>query len=87
MQRPTPYWFPAKRYGWGWGLPGTWQGWVVIGVYLASVAAICIEYPPSSGAVRFVVLIALASVLLSLVCWLTGEPPRWSWGKKRDGDR
>jgi hypothetical protein len=26
---PTPgYWFPAKRYGWGWGPPLTWQGWV-----------------------------------------------------------
>ncbi len=24
-----PYWFPAKTYGWGWGLPVTWQGWVV----------------------------------------------------------
>jgi len=23
------YWFRAKRYGWGWGLPITWQGWVV----------------------------------------------------------
>lgn len=23
-------WFPAKRYGWGWGLPVTWQGWVVL---------------------------------------------------------
>jgi hypothetical protein len=20
------YWFPAKRYGWGWGLPTVWQG-------------------------------------------------------------
>ena len=20
-------WFRAKRYGWGWGLPITWQGW------------------------------------------------------------
>jgi hypothetical protein len=24
------YWFPAKRYGWGWGLPVTWQGWAVL---------------------------------------------------------
>jgi hypothetical protein len=22
------YWFPAKRYGWGWGFPLTWQGWI-----------------------------------------------------------
>ena len=23
---PPRYWFPAKRYGWGWGPPSTWQG-------------------------------------------------------------
>ena len=23
---PPRYWFPVKRYGWGWGLPGTWEG-------------------------------------------------------------
>ena len=23
------YWFPAKTYGWGWGIPATWQGWTV----------------------------------------------------------
>ena len=21
MSEPKPYWFPAKRYGWGWGPP------------------------------------------------------------------
>ncbi len=26
--RPA-FWFPVKRYGWGWGLPVRWQGWVV----------------------------------------------------------
>jgi hypothetical protein len=28
-------WFPAKRYGWGWGLPVAWQGWVVLLAWLA----------------------------------------------------
>ena len=27
-------WFPAKRYGWGWGLPCAWQGWVVLAVWI-----------------------------------------------------
>jgi hypothetical protein len=27
-------WFPAKRYGWGWGLPCCWQGWVVLSVWI-----------------------------------------------------
>ena len=36
---PRKYWFPAKRYGYGWGLPGTWQGWLVFGAYGALVIA------------------------------------------------
>jgi hypothetical protein len=23
-------WFPSKSYGWGWGLPHVWQGWVAL---------------------------------------------------------
>jgi hypothetical protein len=31
MSRGSPrYWFHAKRYGYGWGLPATWEGWVVL---------------------------------------------------------
>ena len=31
---PHNYWFPARRYGWGWGLPATWQGWLVLAGYV-----------------------------------------------------
>ena len=31
------YWFPAKRYGWGWGPPSAWQGWAVLVTYLVLV--------------------------------------------------
>jgi hypothetical protein len=30
MPDPPRYWFPAKTYGWGWGLPSTWEGWLVL---------------------------------------------------------
>ncbi len=35
MQTEPKYWFPAKRYGWGWGIPNTWQGWLVLAVFAA----------------------------------------------------
>lgn len=35
MNESKRYWFPAKKYGWGWGMPATWQGWLVLGAYLA----------------------------------------------------
>ncbi len=33
MTNHLTYWFPAKRYRWGWGLPSVWQGWVVMGIF------------------------------------------------------
>jgi hypothetical protein len=86
MYRPQHFWFPAKRYGWGWGLPSAWQGWVVLALYLALMVAICVTYPPHTGAFRFIALIALATSLLTVVCWVTGEPPHWSWGERRTDD-
>jgi len=37
MSDNPSYWFPAKRYGWGWGPPVCWQGWVVFIAYLALI--------------------------------------------------
>ena len=39
MNDQPRFWFPVKRYGWGWGLPVRWQGWVVLAAYLALVSA------------------------------------------------
>ena len=35
MKEERRFWFPQKTYGWGWGLPVRWQGWVVLVGYLA----------------------------------------------------
>ena len=32
MPDKKEYWFAAKTYGWGWGLPTVWQGWLVYGI-------------------------------------------------------
>ena len=75
------YWFPAKRYGLGWSLPQTWQGWVVLLAYLAIAALGLIAFPPNRepGALAgFEVLITAALVA---VCWFKGEPLRWRWGR------
>lgn len=36
---PKGYWFKAKPFGWGW-TPVTWQGWLVILVYIALILAL-----------------------------------------------
>ena len=81
MQSDGRYWFPAKRYGWGWGLPATWQGWLVMVVFVALVAAGAFLFPPNKMMAAFLLYVAVLSVALTGVCWLTGEPPRWRWGE------
>ena len=72
------YWFKAKRYGWGWGLPSTWQGWLVLGGYLLinGVAVLLLEEED----VIYVLLPATAALVV--VCAAKGEPARWRWGKR-----
>ncbi|HEY7296592.1 MAG TPA: hypothetical protein VH684_01540 [Xanthobacteraceae bacterium] len=81
------YWFPAKRYGWGWGLPCRWQGWAVLLAFLALVVTGPLLFPPAKSLAAYVVYVALLSLLLIGVCWLTGEPPRWRWGNDRGSER
>jgi hypothetical protein len=74
------YWFPAKRYGWGWGLPVAWQGWVVLGIFVVLLAAGALMLLPSHGPIAFVAYVIFLCVCLTAVCWTKGEAPRWRWG-------
>jgi hypothetical protein len=77
--RPSQrYWFSAKRYGWGWGAPATWEGWAVVAGFLALIGA------PAAlglGAPVRVAVVVIASLALIAICWRKGEPPSWRWGK------
>jgi uncharacterized membrane protein YhaH (DUF805 family) len=80
MNEPTRYWFPAKRYGYGWGFPTTWQGIVVLLAFLAAVVAGVILLPPAQQPLLFIAYMVVQSAMLLLVCVLKGEPARWRWG-------
>jgi len=79
--QPKEYWFSAKTYGWGWGLPLTWQGWVVYGIAAVLLVSVFFVFPPTSHVIHFVVSTWVVALLVVVVCWLKGEPPRWRWGK------
>ncbi len=68
-------WFPAKKHGWGWGLPITWQGWVVFFLYLVLVTAgaFLLRY----GKSLFLLYVLAISAGFVAVCWLKGEKPGW----------
>jgi hypothetical protein len=80
VNSPRKIWFPAKRYGWGWGLPIAWQGWVVLAVFVASITAGVVFVLPSRGLfIGYVIVLILA---FTAVCWAKGERPGWRWGSR-----
>jgi hypothetical protein len=82
IEREIKYWFPAKAYGWGWGLPSVWQAWMTIVLYLLLIALSVYIFPPAEQLFLFIFSVIVLSVLLIVICWIKGEPPKWRWGKR-----
>ena len=81
MNESTPrYWFPAKRYGWGWGAPTVWQGWAVLVAYVVLLGAAPFFFPLRTRLPGFLISTAVLTIALLLICFAKGEPPRWRWG-------
>ena len=74
-------WFPAKRYGYGWGFPVKPQGWVFfiawLGIFFAGTTVSQVQ--GREPLVFWLFILAMVVVLLA-VCYLKGEKPRWRWG-------
>jgi hypothetical protein len=73
-------WFSAKKYGYGWGRPTCWQGWLVLAIYAALVAAGVVIFSPQRHPGRFGGYLLALSVGMIAVCAWKGEPARWRWG-------
>ncbi len=82
MSDSKDFWFPAKSYGWGWGFPIAWQGWVVLGVFVMLLAAATGLFPPRNEPWAFVASVLVLCAALIAICYAKGEPPRWRWGSK-----
>ena len=80
MPAEPRYWFPAKRYGWGWGLPCARQGWVVFAVFFCLLAIGIVLVPPHRNLPAFLAWTGFLTVLLLACCSLKGEPPKCRWG-------
>ncbi len=80
---PEGYWFKRKMYGWGW-VPVTWQGWVVLGLWLLAVLffALTLDHDSLAREVvfTFILPVTFLTVLLIRICYKKGEKPRWQWG-------
>ena len=75
-------WFPAKRYGWGWGAPRCWQGWVFLAGWLVVLEAGAWLSRPDKHPALFALHLTVMIAVLIIVCLLKGEKPGWHWGGK-----
>ncbi len=77
------FWFHAKRYGWGWGMPAKWQGWLVLGAYVGLLYSGGAYFKSKQSVSAFLIYAAVVTVALVIVVARKGEKPlAWRWGKK-----
>ncbi len=79
---PRGLWFKQKRFGWGW-TPVKWQGWLVIGAYVALLFAATKTINKAATndvPAIFLVLVILLTATLFAVAYKKGEKPKWNWG-------
>lgn len=88
---PEGYWFKRKLFGWGW-VPVRWQGWVIVGVYIAALVYISTYVDGNSHSVSdtlygvFVPFVVM-TILLIVICYKKGEKPKWMWGVPKKDDQ
>jgi hypothetical protein len=76
-----PEWFAPKRYGYGAGLPISWQGWVVVAVFLGICFAVGIAFKD-----RALVTVAIMAPVIATFLVIAGRTTkggwRWRWGEE-----
>ncbi len=70
-------WFYAKRYGFGWGMPASWEGWIVLITYMAILIGGVFVIPMMYYAIAAV----CATLMLFLILFWKGEKLQWRFGK------
>jgi hypothetical protein len=61
------YWFAPKRYGYGAGLPLTWQGWVLCLIY-CTVVTLAAWLLAERTILGFTAIVVTATIAFLLVC-------------------
>ena len=74
-------WFPAKKYGWGWGVAHCWQGVLVQLSYPVLAVAGIWHYMPRHETGAFVVFLLVLTAIFLAIHWVKGERPSWRWGE------
>jgi hypothetical protein len=74
-------WFAPKRYGYGPGIPISWQGWALTIGFVAFVLAVCLvvrRHPLQLVAA----LVPPIVIFVVISCRTTRGGCRWRWGEE-----
>jgi hypothetical protein len=76
-----PEWFAPKRYGYGSGMPISWQGWALtIGFMLAAFA---LAFTLATHPLQLIAALAPFTIAFVVICARTTKGGwRWRWGDK-----
>ena len=74
-------WFRAKRYGFGAGLPFTWQGWLLLASHVGLIGGLAVLLKGHPALLFAAVLIA-AFAPLPIYAAKTEGGWHWRWGNK-----
>ena len=74
-----PEWFAPKRYGYGAGLPISWQGWAVTMGFVATVIAAGARFA-SKPLVMIAIMVPLLTAFIVICARTTRGGWRWRWG-------
>ena len=80
-------WFAPKRYGYGAGLPVAWQGWALLGAYLALVGGTVFIFGENEPVAVLALIVPATISLIIISASTTRGGWRWRWGTKVDEPR
>ncbi len=83
MSQKAPYWFKARKYGYGW-TPVTLEGWVTVVIYIVVSIYAFVEvhkdYPTlKQNIIAAIPTFAFVTLILLLILYKKGEPLKWPW--------
>jgi uncharacterized membrane protein YdfJ with MMPL/SSD domain len=79
-KEPPKPWFAARRFGYGAGVPLTWQGWAVLAAY-GLLLFLAVNFLASLLKLALIVVSTLALIFIS--ARRTEGGWHWRWGKGR----
>jgi hypothetical protein len=80
MSDDGPEWFAPKRFGYGSGLPISWQGWTITIGFVAISVALALRFG-EKPMLFIAALVPITAAFLVIVAKTTRGGWRWRWGK------